>query len=160
VTSCDPNGRSITSYLWNFGDGSTGTGLTASHSYTQAQTYSATLTVTNSDGGTNTAAKAVTIGTVSNPTAAFTISPVVPAAGLSVPILLRFNADSSSAASGHHIVEFSWDYGDGNGDSGAALFATSHNYTVPSSADGYTVSLTILDDAGGKATTSQKVKIN
>ncbi|NIN65976.1 MAG: PKD domain-containing protein [Anaerolineae bacterium] len=47
--SYDPDGR-IVSYSWDFGDGTTGSGVTAAHSYEAAGTYSVTLTVTDNDG--------------------------------------------------------------------------------------------------------------
>jgi PKD repeat protein len=51
----------VASYEWNFGDGSPiATGVSASHSYTVAGSYSATLKVTNSAGFTDTRAIAVT----------------------------------------------------------------------------------------------------
>ncbi|HEY3834026.1 MAG TPA: PKD domain-containing protein [Acidimicrobiia bacterium] len=52
--SSDPNsGGSITSYSWDFGDGSpTASGSTASHSYSAANSYTVTLTVTDSEGDT------------------------------------------------------------------------------------------------------------
>src|SRR5262249_57124622 len=56
--SSSPNG-SITSYSWNFGDGTSGSGATASHTYTAAGNYTATLTVFDSAG--KTAASSVTI---------------------------------------------------------------------------------------------------
>jgi PKD repeat protein len=37
-------------YSWNFGDGAVGAGVIASHAYTQAGTYSVTLTVTDLEG--------------------------------------------------------------------------------------------------------------
>ena len=35
---------------WDFGDGSTGSGLTASHTYSQARVFAAQVTVTDSKG--------------------------------------------------------------------------------------------------------------
>jgi PKD domain/Phosphoesterase family len=45
-------GSVITGYNWNFGDGSTGTGETAAHTYAAAGTFPVTLTVTSGAGGT------------------------------------------------------------------------------------------------------------
>ena len=50
--SNDPEG-SIVSYAWNFGDGSTGSGATPSHTYGAPGNYTVTLTVTDSNGETN-----------------------------------------------------------------------------------------------------------
>ena len=47
--SNDPDGR-ITGYQWDFGDGTEATGETVEHTYTSADDYKATLTVTD-DGG-------------------------------------------------------------------------------------------------------------
>lgn len=43
-------GDSIVLYQWDFGDGSTGTGMTSSHAYFSPGTYRVTLYVTNSNG--------------------------------------------------------------------------------------------------------------
>jgi serine protease len=47
--SYDPDG-SITSYNWDFGDGSTGSGNIVTHVYAAAQIYAVTLTVTDNGG--------------------------------------------------------------------------------------------------------------
>lgn len=53
-SSHDPDGM-VASYVWDFGDGSTGSGATASHTYAAAGSYTVTLTVTDNDGATGSA---------------------------------------------------------------------------------------------------------
>lgn len=50
--SSDPDG-SIASYAWTFGDGANATGVSAAHTYGGAGSYTATLTVTDNKGATN-----------------------------------------------------------------------------------------------------------
>jgi PKD repeat protein len=50
AAAADLEGGTITSYVWNFGDGTAGSGATATHRYTGDGTYVATLTVTSSEG--------------------------------------------------------------------------------------------------------------
>jgi len=47
--STDPNGAIVT-YVWSFGDGSTGTGASPLHTYASDGSYTAMLTVTDDDG--------------------------------------------------------------------------------------------------------------
>jgi subtilisin family serine protease len=59
--SSDPDGY-IASYAWNFGDGSpAGSGVTTSHTYAAARTYTVALTVTDDDGATGTQSQSVTV---------------------------------------------------------------------------------------------------
>jgi PKD repeat protein len=51
--SADADGT-IVSYDWDFGDGNTGTGQTPTHTYTIPGSYTATLTVVDNDGSTDT----------------------------------------------------------------------------------------------------------
>ena len=58
--SSDP-GSTITSYAWDFGDGGTSSGVTASHTFATAGTYPATLTVINAQGLTGSSTQQVTV---------------------------------------------------------------------------------------------------
>ncbi len=51
--SYDSDGQ-ILFYLWNFGDGSTGTGVIASHTYMEAGIYNVTLIITDDEGASAT----------------------------------------------------------------------------------------------------------
>ncbi|MGP8259058.1 MAG: PKD domain-containing protein [Acidobacteriaceae bacterium] len=54
AASTDPQGETLT-YAWNFGDSSTGTGVSPTHTYSTIGTYTVTLTVTNTSNLTSTA---------------------------------------------------------------------------------------------------------
>jgi PKD repeat protein len=58
--STDPDG-SITAYEWEFGDGTTATGETATRTYDAAGEYAVTLTVTDDDGTTNATTETVSV---------------------------------------------------------------------------------------------------
>ncbi|MCB2205824.1 PKD domain-containing protein [bacterium] len=59
-TSDDPDG-SIVAYDWDFGDGSTGSGMLISHTYQNGGTYTATLTVTDDDSGIDQATASINV---------------------------------------------------------------------------------------------------
>ncbi|MEZ5248168.1 MAG: PKD domain-containing protein [Ilumatobacteraceae bacterium] len=65
-TSTDPDGT-ITGYAWDFGDGSTGTGVTASRTYAAPGAYTVTLTVTDDRGATGTTTQQVEVTDVAVP---------------------------------------------------------------------------------------------
>ncbi len=58
--SYDPDGT-IASYTWDFGDFTQGVGANATHAYSQAGTYTATLTVTDDRGGVSSDSAIITI---------------------------------------------------------------------------------------------------
>ena len=58
--SSDADGT-IAGYAWDFGDGQTGTGQSATHSYSSAGSYTARLTVTDDKGATASATAGVTV---------------------------------------------------------------------------------------------------
>jgi PKD repeat protein/glucose/arabinose dehydrogenase len=60
ATGADPDGDALT-YRYDFGDGSSATGRTASHKYTKAGTYTAKVTATDTSGATATAQVVITV---------------------------------------------------------------------------------------------------
>jgi PKD repeat protein len=146
--SSDSDGT-IASYAWNFGDGSQGSGVLVQHSYSEAGTYSVTLTVTDDRGLTASASQTVVVSATAIPTASFVYSPTTPAPNDKV----YFNAASSKAATGRTIVRYDWDYGQGRQDSGILVW---HVFTSPGT---YVVQLTVTDDVGKTDSRSQTVTV-
>ena len=76
TASSDPDGT-IVEYSWNWGDGQTGSGATASHTYASDGTYPVQLTVTDNNGAQDTTTSTVVIGTGQGPVAADTFGRTV-----------------------------------------------------------------------------------
>ena len=144
-TSTDTGGT-ITSYAWNFGDGSTSTSASPSHTYTTAGTYTVSLQVTDSTGATNTKSGSVTVssGASGKPVASFTDS----VNGLAVAFT------NTSTDTGGTISSYAWNFGDGSTSTSAS---PSHTYTA---AGTYTVSLQVTDNTGASNSTSQSVTVS
>lgn len=58
--STDADGD-VASHSWDFGDGTVASGATAQHTYTEAGTYTVTLTVTDDKGDTATSTESITV---------------------------------------------------------------------------------------------------
>jgi len=128
----------ISSYAWDFGDGSTGTGSTPTHTYVAESTYNVALTVTDDGGLTDTAMTTAAIGTTTNqPPVANANGPYAGTVGLPV----TFDSTGSDDPDGT-LVAYEWSFGDGTTDTGAN---PTHAYAMPGT---YNVSLMVTDDAG------------
>jgi PKD repeat protein len=132
----------ITSYAWSFGDGSTGSGVRASHSFASAGTFNVTLTVTNNLGAQGSTSQGVVVGGSAPPAGDWFASP--PSNSAVVGDNVRFTYDFMGAP-GRQPVECSWDFGDGATGSGCTV--VTHMFLQ---ANTYTVALSVLDDAGQK----------
>ncbi|MEA5117249.1 MAG: PKD domain-containing protein, partial [Propionicimonas sp.] len=141
-TSTDPEGGDL-SYAWSFGDGTTGTGATASHAYGSAGSYQVTLTVTDPDGLSNAVTQTVTVVANQPPTAAFTSSVN--------QHTVSFDAAGSTDADGT-IAGYAWDFGDGTSATGAVV---THEYATT---DSFAVTLTVTDDQGATNVLTQTVE--
>jgi PKD repeat protein len=144
-------GAVITSYSWDFGDGSTGSGVVATHRFRAEGSYVVKLTVTNSNGLSSTSAGTViSVGAATPPTATFVYSPTAPIPGQ--PIF--FNGTQSTPSAGHRIVSYRWSWGDGTSNSSGST--ASHTFT---NAGTYVVVLTVTDEVGQVGRTTVEVPV-
>ncbi|MBK9046013.1 MAG: PKD domain-containing protein [Bacteroidetes bacterium] len=134
------------SYIWNFGDGSTSTSQTPSHTYTTGGSYTVTLIVTSATGCTDTLVFGTPISVDQTPNASFTRSPVFGCEPLSV----LFNSTSSLL----NNPLYSWDFGDGTS---STLAAPSHVYTAVGT---FNVVLIVTNDGGCNDTVVRPVIVH
>ncbi|MEJ7769463.1 MAG: PKD domain-containing protein, partial [Chitinophagaceae bacterium] len=102
-----PNGGSITSWEWDFGDGSKSTLQNPSKVYNTVGFYNIALKVTSSTGCTNTNTKYRNIRVLSGVKANF-VDPVT------TVCLPPFNITYSNETSGPGNITYAWDFGNGN----------------------------------------------
>lgn len=138
----------VSTYSWNFGDGSSAGTKVATHQYRTAGVYSVSLTVTTAAGIAATSSRSLAVEAGTLPTASFVFSPAEPAPGDEI----IFNASGSTAAAPRQIVSYKWVFG--NGKSASGMIVT----TKFNTAGTYNVTLTVTDDAGNAATVSQAVE--
>lgn len=147
-------GRTITSYQWNFGDGSTTTGVTTTHSYSVLGTYAVILTVTDSAGIQATSTQSVAV--VNGVTSAFTYSN--PTDG---SLAVFFNAEESRGSNNGFggrspITKYIWHFGDSTDLNEETSPRVSHTFPA---AGTYTVTLTVEDSAGRRQTSNQSITV-
>jgi len=149
ATSSEDADGSIDSYRWDFGDGALGGGDRASHSYAEAGTYTATLTVTDDDGGIAEVSRFILVaGDGQGPIASITPSQTTTAIGE----MVQFDGSSSHSPTGE-IVDYAWTFGDGSTGTGPVV---GHAYASEGT---FSVTLAITDNSGATATTSAQVTV-
>ena len=151
--------RGIASYAWDFGDGTTGTGvMPAAHTYTDPGEYFVKLTVTDYWGNVGVALETITVGEAGAPTALINVTPST--TGIA-PFTVYFDASQSSVADSGEgcgscsIVSYAWNFGDGTPTGNGMTI--SHTYT---SAGTYTVVLTVTDSNGNTGYDSVTITVN
>ena len=159
-------GRTLVSYEWVFGDGTTGAGETREHTYAFASTFTVSLTVTDSVGEKSTTTNSLVVagGTSTLPTAGFTASPSPTPVGT----LTVVDAMSSTPSNGATITSYTWNFGDttativcpvppgGPAGCGPTSPLASHTYAATGS---YTITLTVTDSRELTATTTQALAV-
>ena len=142
----------ISTYSFDFGDGSAVIGpqaaATSTHTYTVPGTYNVTLTVRDTAGLSSTA------------TAQVTVTDSAPVARLNVQVSgrsLSADASTSTDADASPIATYAFDFGDGSPLVGPqASPRATHTYAAASS---YTVAVTVRDTAGFESTARRKIKL-
>jgi PKD repeat protein len=146
--SSDADG-SIASYQWQFGDGQSAVGSKPTHLYAAQGNYTVTLKVTDNLGASSTASATAAVSAPANQ---------VPAANAGGPYstilgnAIQFDGSLSSDADGS-IVSYEWQFGDGQTALGSK---PTHVYAAQGS---YTVTLTVTDNVGAKATASTTASV-
>src|SRR5438128_7221728 len=125
-------------YTWDFGDGSSASGVSGSHTYPSAGSYVATLTVWDYSGNSASATRTVTVRDTQSP---------VPRGGgdrmvdEGQPLFF----DASASTDNVEVTGYAWNFGD---NSTATSPTATHVYARPGT---YSASLTVTDAAGNSA---------
>lgn len=125
-------GGNNASWVWSFGDGTSGSGSTVFHSYSAPGTYTACLTVVDASGVTCNSCQTVVVPSSAGCQAFFTSA--------QVPGTTQFNFTNQSQG---NATYFAWSFGDGTS---STLQNPSHTYN---GAGNYLVCLTIIDSIAG-----------
>jgi len=149
--SIDSDGY-ITSWSWDFGDDTIGSGEVATHAYLENGTYVVKLTVTDDDDTTDTDIISVMIGTANNPPLTPTVSGITSGNANTKYTYIAISTDPDN-----DTICYIFDWGDGIKNKSGFLpngttYTTTHKWI---SAGIYTVNVTATDNK----TTSKTVKL-
>jgi parallel beta-helix repeat protein len=158
--STDNDATPISSYAFDFGDGSPVAGpqaaATATHTYTSVGTYTVKVTVTDTDGRPSVTTSQVVVSAPpadNPPVAALTVTP----SSGTAPLTVSADASASTDTDLTPISTYRFAWGDGSSTSAQTSPAATHQYVV---AGTYTVTMTVTDTAGQSSTATAQVKVN
>ncbi len=151
--SSDPDGDVLT-YEWSYGDGATGTGVTAPHAYADNGSYTAVLTVTDPAGANDVTDTPVTITNANPVVDAGTDGTVVAGSTYTV------NASFSDAGTADSPWSYTITWGDGTTSDGSTNaqggISASHTYSTSGS---YAVQISVKDKDNGVGTDAAAVTV-
>ncbi|MCK4365888.1 MAG: PKD domain-containing protein [Thermoplasmatales archaeon] len=154
--SYDSDGT-ITDYTWNFGDGTTGHGITTTHIYTEPGTFTVTLTVTDDGDATDEDTIQVVISQPNNPPTAPDVDG--PQTGTQNTV---YTYTAVSTDGDNDKIRYTFDWGDGTTKT-TDFYANNTEVTEThnwSAAGAYTVTVIASDNATESGTTSLLVLID
>lgn len=133
--SSAPAGQTISSYQWDFGDGSAlGTGVRANHSYATAGNFTVVLTVKTAAGVPASTSKTVS-------TSSPNVAPVAAFNAAMSGLVVSVDGSAATDADGS-VASYAWQFGDGSTGTGKTAM---HTYAAAGS---YTVRLVVTDNQG------------
>ncbi|MAS55881.1 MAG: hypothetical protein CMJ44_14890 [Pimelobacter sp.] len=149
-------------YAWDFGDGgptTDGTGREVTTTYSEAGEYTATVTVTDPEGLSDSASATVTVTAAETPVDTTDPTAVAKVSPRKVFVKRQVSLDASGSSddvTDSDDLTYEWSRGDG----GATVDATGRQATVKFRKPGrYSVRLTVTDEAGNSASTSKRVRV-
>ncbi len=146
VFSFTSQGVGLSTYQWNFGDGSSSSLSAPNHQYANSGAYTVKLITTNANGCKDTVIKYNYINIGSSLVPSFTSNDSVGCA----PLPINFTSTVTNATS------WNWNFGDGNTSQSQN---PSHTYTLPGN---YSITLSVTTQSGcnGSVTIPQYIKID
>ncbi|HUW56747.1 MAG TPA: PKD domain-containing protein [Planctomycetota bacterium] len=152
--SSDVEGDDL-SHLWDFGDGETASGATATHTYADDGEYTVTLTVNDGNGGSSIDALTVTVDNVA-PTVQILTEPQTLYQYEDMSLSARF---TDVGIVDTHAASIAW--GDGTITPGVVdplegTVTGGHHYTASGT---FTVTVTVTDDDGGTSSATLTVTV-
>ncbi len=147
VSATDAGSTDTLSYAWDFGDGDTATGASASHTYVEDGAYDLVVLVCDDEGDCTDDGQTVTVANVA-PTATLSGD----GTGEEGESLAWSCATSDPGT--EDTVSVSWDFGDGQSGAGASV---THAFGDDGS---YVVTCTAKDDDGGATSDASTVVVS